>query len=178
MPKLFEPLRIIETLIRRGVRFVLIGGVAARAWGSPSVTNDLDVCYARDRENLEALAAALKELGATLRGVPKDVRFLLDARTLAAGDHFTFQTLAGDFDILGTPAGTRGYEELIANAQEMDFDGLTAPVASVDDLIRMKRAAWRPQDRVEVEILGALREELDAQPERSEGKKRPRRRPT
>jgi hypothetical protein len=35
-------------------------------------------------------------------------------------------------------------------------------VADIDSLIRMKRAAGRPKDRVEVEILGALRQEPDA----------------
>ena len=34
-------------------------------------------------------------------------------------------------------------------------------VASLDDLMAMKRAAGRPKDRVELEILGALREEID-----------------
>jgi hypothetical protein len=39
---------------------------------------------------------------------------------------------------------------------------LEVPVASLDDLIRMKRAAGRPKDRIELEILGALRDEIDA----------------
>ena len=41
--------------------------------------------------------------------------------------------------------------------------GLSVLVASVDDLIRMKRASARPKDLVEVEILGALREEIEDQ---------------
>ena len=36
------------------------------------------------------------------------------------------------------------------------------PLASLDDLIQMKRAAGRPKDRAEVEILGALRDEIGA----------------
>jgi len=36
-------------------------------------------------------------------------------------------------------------------------------IASIDDLIRMKRSAARPKDRVELEILGALREEIERQ---------------
>jgi hypothetical protein len=36
-------------------------------------------------------------------------------------------------------------------------------VSGLDDLIAMKRAAGRPKDRVELEILGALREEVDRQ---------------
>jgi hypothetical protein len=98
------------------VRFVVIGAFAGRLLGSPSLTRDLDICYARDRENLEALAAALRELHARLRGVHEDVPFRLDAKTLANGDSFTFVTDAGDLDILGTPSGTTGYDELARTA--------------------------------------------------------------
>lgn len=167
----FDPIRALATLVKHKVRFIVIGGIAASAHGSPSITQDLDVCYDRQPENLERLAPALIELRARLRGAPEDVPFRLDAKTLRMGDHFTFTTDAGGLDCLGTPAGVGGFEELDRNADEMDLDGLTVRVASVDDLIRMKQAAGRPKDRVEVEILGALREEIDAK-----GAKRRRRR--
>jgi hypothetical protein len=65
--------------------------------------------------------------------------------------------------VLGTPAGTGGFQDLAANAVATEMgDRLTVPVASLDDLIRMKRAAGCPKDRVELEILGALRDEIDA----------------
>jgi hypothetical protein len=41
------------------------------------------------------------------------------------------------------------------------FDGLVVRVASIDDLIRMNRAAGRPQDLIAVEWLSAVRDELD-----------------
>jgi hypothetical protein len=154
----FDPLRALRTLDLHGVRFVLIGGLGARLHGSPSVTNDLDICYERSPENLERLADALSAMSATLRGAP-DVPFRLDAKSLAAGDHFTFVTTAGNLDILGTPAGVGGFDDLARNAQRMELDGLTVAVASIDDLIRMKLAAGRPKDLIEVEVLGALRDE-------------------
>ncbi|MGQ0669380.1 MAG: hypothetical protein ACT4PO_06870 [Actinomycetota bacterium] len=160
----FDPIRAVSVLNEHGIRFVVIGGVAAAAHGSPSVTQDLDICYERSPENLGRLADALLELGARLRGVDDDVPFLLAAETLANGDHFTFSTDAGDLDCLGTPAGTTGYRELVANATAMDIDGLTMAVASLEDMIRMKRAAGRPKDRVELEILGALRDEISGDP--------------
>ncbi|MEK7284875.1 MAG: hypothetical protein AAB114_03330, partial [Chloroflexota bacterium] len=55
----FEPAGILETLIRHRVRFVLIGGLAGKVWGSPLVTFDVDVCYSREQEDLERLASAL-----------------------------------------------------------------------------------------------------------------------
>lgn len=75
----------------------------------------------------------------------------------------TFDTDFGALDILATPSGTSGFEDLAANAVEVELGGgLVVPVASLDDLIRMKRAAGRPKDRVELEILGALRDEIEA----------------
>jgi hypothetical protein len=158
----FDPVHILRRLQAHGVRFVLIGGLAAKAHGSPTLTVDIDICYARDRDNPERLAAALGELGAVLRGAPADLPFHPDRRTLERGDSFAFTTDHGDFDILGTPSGTTGFDELEANAEDADLgEGLVVRVASLDDLIRMKRAAGRPKDRIELEVLGALRDEID-----------------
>jgi hypothetical protein len=156
----FDPLRALRTLERHGVRFLLIGGLGGRLHGSPTVTNDTDVCYERSPDNLERLATALRSLKATLREAPVEVPFLLDAKTLAAGDHFTFSTSAGNLDCLGTPAGTDGFADLDRRATVYEVEGLEVRVASVDDLIAMKRAAGRPKDLIEVEVLGALRDEL------------------
>lgn len=155
----FDPVAALRILAAHRVDFVLIGGIAARLWGSPTVTRDVDICYAREPANLERLAAALKEMRATLRGVNEEVPFRLDARTLAARDHFTFKSDVGDIDCLGTPTGTGGYGDLRASAERLDVDGLKVWVTSLADLIEMKRAAGRPKDRIEVEVLGAVRDE-------------------
>ena len=160
-PAFFDPLRLFRELNDGGVRYVVIGALAGRLLGSPTLTRDLDICHATDPDNLRALAAVLGKLNARLRGTDDDVPFQLDARSLAAGDSFTFSTAAGDLDILGTPAGTSGYDELLRTAQATDLDGLTVQVVGIDELIRMKRAAGRPKDLIELEVLGALRDELD-----------------
>ena len=157
----FDPLQILKTLDSHGVQFVIIGGIAGRLWGSTTVTNDLDVCYARDAANLKALAGALRELKARLRGADRDLPFTADARALKSGDHFTFTTTAGNFDILGTPAGSGGYPSLARTATRMDVGGVTVLVAAIEDLMLMKRAAGRPKDLIELEILAAVREELE-----------------
>ncbi len=157
----FDPIGALRTLTDRGTSFVVVGGVAGATHGSPSVTQDLDICYERSPQNLGRLAEALRSINARLRGVSEDVPFRMDGETLAAGDHFTFITDVGDLDLLGVPAGTTGYDDLRANAVDVDLDGMVVAFASLDDLIRMKRAAGRPRDLAELEILGALRDETE-----------------
>jgi len=73
----FQPDVILRSLSDHGVRFVLIGGLAAQAHGSPSLTGDLDICYARDSENLARLADTLISLSAVRRGLPPDTPGIL-----------------------------------------------------------------------------------------------------
>ena len=44
---------------------------------------------------------------------------------------------------------------------DMDVEGMRIPVAALEDVIRLKKAAGRPKDRAELEILGALLEEIE-----------------
>jgi hypothetical protein len=163
----FDFLGTLRTLSEHGVRFILIGGLGARLHGSTTVTNDVDICYARDDANLERLASALRALHARLGGVADDVPFILNAKSLHEGDRFTFVTDTGSLDILGTPTGTTGFDQLQAGSDGVDLGGFTIQVASLDDLIRMKRASGRPKDLIEVEVLGALRDEIDSHTGRS-----------
>jgi hypothetical protein len=158
----YDPLGALRTLQQHSVRFIVIGGVAGRLWGSPTLTNDVDICYARDESNIERLAAALLELEARLRGVDDDLPFMVDAQTLASGQNFTFITKDGPLDVLGMPSGVNGFDELINNVVEFDVgDGLVLPVCDLDDLIRMKRATGRTKDRIELEVLAAVRDVRD-----------------
>jgi hypothetical protein len=156
----FQPEAVIRLLGRHRVRWVLIGGLAAITHGASIVTQDVDICYARDDENLQRLADALSEVHADLRDADSGLPFRLDAHALRAGDSFTLTTEVGWLDLLGTPSGTKGFDDLARTADEFDLFGQRVLVASVDDLIRMKRAAGRPKDLLAVEELGALRDEL------------------
>ena len=152
---------MLRVLVEHGVDFVLIGGIAGIARGSAYMTQDLEIAYARDCENLTRLAAALTELEARERGAPTNVPFLLDAKTLREGAHFTFLTTSGPLDILDRPDGSPPYEELKRRAgPPLDVDGFPVCVASVDDLIAMKEATGRPRDALVASELRVLADEI------------------
>lgn len=160
----FDPALAFRTLNQHQVRYVVIGGLASDLLGAPISTNDIDICYERTRENMERLAGALRQLEATLRvaNVNEEVPFIVDHRTLAGGDCFTFRTNAGDLDVLGRPSGTGGFRDLDAGAATYDLgDDLTVRVVGIDDLIRMKEASGRPKDEAHLHVLVTLKEMLD-----------------
>jgi hypothetical protein len=157
----FEPRKLLETLVRHGVDFVLIGGMAGAARGSAFITLDVDVACDRSEANLERLAEALRELEATLRGAPPGLPFVLDARTLSAGANFTFDTRFGPLDILSDPPGAPAYATLREQAgEELLVEGISIRVASLDHLIAMKEAAGRPRDLLAASEYRVISDEL------------------
>ena len=95
---------MLDRLSSGGVDYVVIGGIAMVAHGSARLTRDLDIVFAPDRRNLEALGDVLVDLGARLRGVEEDVPFVTDAATLAKVELLTLTTSLGWLDVLATQA--------------------------------------------------------------------------
>lgn len=152
----FRPSRILRELAASHVKFVVIGGYAAIAHGSPRLTNDLDISYSPEPGNLEALGSALLRLKAQLRGVDDDIPFEPDARTLQQVELLTLDTRFGPLDLLAAPGGGPGWAALRRDAIEVSLDGVIVPVASLDHLRSMKRAAGRPQDLLDIDELDAI----------------------
>jgi len=160
-PPNFRPRPILDALLAQAVDFVLIGGMAGVVRGSSYPTFDIDIAYGRGRENLERLAAALNLLGAQLRGAPPGLPFILDAKTLGNGAHFTFETPYGSLDILTDPDGAPRYDELKRAAGEPEeLEGVMILVASLDHLIAMKEAAGRTKDRLMATEYRVLSDEI------------------
>jgi hypothetical protein len=156
MPPEFRPDLLLGRLGTAGVDYVVVGGVAAQAHGTSLFTGDLDICYASDADNLERLGRTLVALGARLRGVAADVPFIPDGRTLRRTQILTLDTPDGPLDLLVDPSGSPGYETLAGRAVKVEWAGSTIKVASLEDLIAMKRAAGRPKDLLAVEELEAI----------------------
>lgn len=160
----YDPLGVLECLHRHAVDFVLIGGVAAVAHGSPLATFDTDIAPGRSADNLERLAAALRELGARIRTSTEPVVLPIDGAFLAAQPHMlNLTTDAGDLDLTFAPAGfPGGYEQLRPAAVEVALvAGAETAVASLRDVIASKSAADRDKDRAALPYLRALLDRID-----------------
>jgi predicted nucleotidyltransferase len=150
---------VVQLLNRYGVRYIVIGGWAAIIHGSARSTNDVDVVYARDLENIGLLANAVHIWNPYLRGAPLGLPFRWDEPTIRAGLNFTLTTDHGDLDLLGEVAGGGTYEKLLPFTSEVTVAGLSCRVVTLERLIHLKRAAGRPKDLEVVAELQALLEE-------------------
>ncbi|HLR25198.1 MAG TPA: hypothetical protein VK112_04980 [Fodinibius sp.] len=151
----FDPEVIIKTLAKHQVNYILIGALAARLQGFPRMTADTDITPAQDIGNIERLAQALNELNTRVftESVPIGLPFDCSAANLKQSRLWNFITDAGRLDVAFKPIGTDGYNDLIKNAEKYKVYGETIYAASLEDIIRSKKAADRPQDRQDVIIL-------------------------
>lgn len=154
-PAPLDPERIITVLAKHGVRFVLIGALAARLQGFPRLTADADITPAHDPENLKRLSQALRELEARVftETVPEGLPFDCSPSMLARADLWNLVTSAGRVDVAFQPSGTAGYEDLARGALRFEVYGVDLLVARLEDIIRSKKAVDRPQDRQDVLVM-------------------------
>lgn len=162
MPAPLDPIRLFRVLADHEVDYVLVGGMAAVLHGSPTVTGDADIVPSPAEENLRRLSATLEDLDARIRSIadPEGIPFDPHPELLASMNLLNLTTRCGDLDLTFTPQGTEGYDDLVAHAIRFEIDDLIVPVASLDDVIRSKRAADRPKDRAVLPVLEALRDEI------------------
>jgi hypothetical protein len=156
--------RLLAVLTDAEVELILVGGLAANVHGALRATRDIDVVYARSRENLARIERALQPWSPRLRGAPPGLPFRLDAPTLRAGLNFTLTTDLGDLDLLGEITGGGTYEDLAVHSRPIEILGIRLLCLDLETLIAVKRAAGLPRDLEAIAELEALREERDARP--------------
>jgi hypothetical protein len=149
----YNPTALVQALVDGGVDFVIIGGVAVVLQAMPRFTKDLDICYSTEQHNLDALGEVLTTLKARLRGIPETVPFVPDGRTLRQTQTVCLTTPVGDIDLLVDPPGAPPYDTLRRRADTMELAGHSVRVASIEDMLLMKRATGRPQDMTDIESL-------------------------
>ena len=149
----------IRALIDAQVDFVVVGGWSAIIHGSSYMTQDLDLCFSRNRENLKRLANALAPFHPRLRDFPAELPFIWDDATLNSGTVFTLSTDLGVIDLLAEIAGVGDFADVKAHSVLVDAFETKVFTLDLPTLIRAKRAAGRPKD---LQVLPELESLADA----------------
>ena len=153
----FDARELFRALARSGVEYVTIGGIAIQAHGGQRLTQDLDVAIAASNDNLARLATALLDLDARILGPGgQRSRSVPTAPLLASSDQWHLITPHGPLDIVTLPAHLGSFADMRARAHEVPLGDLSIPIAHREDLLKMKRAAGRPQDLADVRLLESL----------------------
>ena len=140
----------LAPLVRRGVRAVVSGRVAARLRGCPVAATVPCVVPDVSRSNLQALSLALDDMGARLRTPDGTGSLPFDRSATGLGDRpaWRLATAQGDVDIVFAPAGTGGFGDLATDASPVPTAAGALLVASVDDVTRQLEAEGDDADAV------------------------------
>ena len=138
-----------RALIAVNLEAVLIGNAAAALQGAPVTTVDFDFLFRGTPRNLAKLRALADRLRATV------LRPYYPASGL-------FRVTRDDdglqVDFMTRIHGVKSFEGVRDRATPIDIDGTTLLVASLDDVIRSKKAARRPRDLAVIEVLEKARD--------------------
>lgn len=139
-------LTLLRRLVENEVRFVLVGGMAAAAYGSSIVTEDVDVCAPLDDENLRRILASLHGLNPRQRMRPDRPALPTEVTSLRGSRNLYVVCDAGQLDFLPEITGVGTFDAIYRSAIRLDLGGFECAVIGLEDLIRAKRAMARPKD--------------------------------
>jgi hypothetical protein len=155
---------VFAALTKRKVRYLVVGGVAVVLHGVPRFTADIDLVLALDTANVLAALDALAGLAYMPRAPvplldfadPSSRRSWIEDKALTVFSLWSPDHPATEIDLF--IAEPFPFEEVFARATQVDLGENQVTVASIADLIELKRRADRPQDREDIQRLLALAE--------------------
>lgn len=148
---------LLRLLADAGIDHIVVGGVAAIAWGSSELTRDLDVVMRFDVEAIAALMTALSPHHPKHATRP-DLGIITDSpERLSKFRMLLVTTDLGRVDFLPAVDPAGDYEALLARRVRMDLGGHEHDVIALDDLIAVKEHVARPKDLIVAAQLRAIR---------------------
>ena len=155
---------VFAALAKRKVRYLVVGGVAVVLHGVPRFTADIDLVLALDRANVLAALDALAALAYRPRAPvplldfadPSLRRDWIEEKGLTVFSLWSPDHPATEIDLFIEEPFP--FEEVFARATRVDLGANYVTVASVADIIELKRRADRPKDHEDIERLIALAE--------------------
>ncbi len=156
---------LIAALAPSAVRYCIVGGVAVNLHGVPRLTYDLDLVVMPVEADLRELERLLVGLGLKCR-LPITLPALADSelraellaeRNLVAVTFSDPNDPLREVDVLVSPP--LAADDLVRRAITLDLDGTPVRVASLSDMIELKRLSGRAQDLDDVAHLERIQNE-------------------
>ena len=147
----------------RGVRYLVVGGMAVNLYGYVRLTMDLDIMVDLSDRNLSQVVGVMEKFGYTPRAPVNPHEFISKEKRdewikEKGAVVFTFIDLTKPFkhiDIfLGNPVD---FEEAYSRREVMTIAGADVSIVSIDDLIKMKALTGRPRDKEDVHHLERIK---------------------
>ncbi|MBM3475433.1 MAG: hypothetical protein FJX75_19385 [Armatimonadetes bacterium] len=135
---------LYESFASHGVRYMLIGGVAAILHGADRHTVDVDIFIEPTPENAAKALQALRDVGF-------GTAFDIEADELLEKNVIIFDDVI-PVDLHTHPPGL-DFGSAWRRAEIHELHGVPVMVVSLEDLIASKEAAGRPQDLQDLEWL-------------------------
>ena len=145
-----ETEKLLKLLKEHKVKFVIIGATAFPVHGYSRATLDIDIFIKPEESNAQKTRDALKDFGYDVSDI--SVEDLLSKKALIR--QYVVET-----DIHPIVKGI-SFEKVWKNKVKKLFGKTFVWFASLDDLIKMKRAANRPKDIEDLKYLLALKRKI------------------
>lgn len=155
---------LIKRLHLAQVDFVIIGGVAAIAYGGDVSTEDLDICASLTHENAVRIITAFQDLNPRWFTRPDLPVVTAVDSNLHGLKNMYLRTDLGKVDVLGEVPGVCTYDELLERCVETDFGGYRCRMIDLDTLIEAKRTANRPKDQLSIRYLQVIKKHRENNP--------------
>jgi hypothetical protein len=144
---------LVVELRNRGIRFVLIGSLAARWQGVPLDLTDVDILISTEKENVEKLSTALSQLGFKRGGSkwtwgmkPGDVSATVGRQPITVFLRSDNEVLE-ELDVMTYMAGVGRYENVVASGKTIQIGNVSVAIAAVEAIKRSKESLNRPKDQ-------------------------------
>ena len=149
---------LIGRLLAHKVDFVIVGGFAAIAHGTSTVTQDVDICCCFDPENLMRLYETIKDLHPVHRMTPQKLPLVLTPETCRPLQNLYLNTDLGPLDCLSTVLGVGDFDQVKQNSCQVELPNGPCRILDLDALIESKKALNRERDRQTLRQLEGIRE--------------------
>lgn len=151
---------LLEGLLSSGVKFVLVGGLAAVVQGAPITTMDVDIVHNRSSENIAKLLAFLKSIDAYHRR-PDDKVIEPKENDLSGMGHALLTTRLGPLDVLAVVEDGKTYEDLLEHAIEIEFRSYKIRILDLRALVELKKNSRDARDKQRLPVLEEALRQLE-----------------